>query len=259
MVGWGNSMELDSVARFGHDRRLLMFEDGAWRPLKPHRPPSRSQRERWNLTEFTFGAEIGFAQTLAEAWPNKRIGIVKQAVGGTGIMAWGPQWSEADADISGAARKGPLYRELLGKALAAREADDVEIRGFLWLRGSKDMRDLRAAMRHAQNLKRLIAALRRDLGIPDLPVLIGTYRQGAIPDNLDGIDRHNFEIRSDRPGAWLVPRSQTDAPETISHSAHVILRDLSTHPGKIHANTEGMLRAGRAYANVYLERFARAQ
>ena len=259
MVGWGNSLELDSVARFGHDRRLLMFEGGAWRPLKPHKPPSRSQRERWNLTEFTFGPEIGFAHALAEAWPNKRIGIVKQAVGGAGVMAWAPQWSEADADITRDARKGSVYRELLGKALAARKAGDVEIRGFLWLQGGKDMRDLRAAGRYAENLERLIAALRRDLGIPDLPFLIGAYRQGAIADNLHGIDPRTFESPSDRPGALLMLRAQTDAPGTIPHSARVILRDLPTHPDHIHANTDGVLRAGRAYAAVYLERFSRAQ
>ena len=256
MVGWGNSLELDSVARFGHDRRLLMFEEGEWRPLKPHKPPSRQQRERWRITESTFGPEIGFAHAIAAAWPASRVGIVKQAVGGTGIMAWAPEWSEGDASITNDARKGPLYKQLLGKARAAIDAGDVEIRGFLWLQGAKDMRDMRAATRYAGNLKTLIESLRRDLGVPGLPLLVGSYRLDGLPDKLEGVDPSDYELGQGRPGAWEVLVAQTDAPERIARTATVILRDLPRHPGNIHANTEGMLMAGREYARVFLERFA---
>ena len=120
MVGWGNSLELDSAARFGHDKRLWMFEDGAWQPLKPRKRPSSAQRTRWGINEFTFGPEIGFAHAMAAAWPGKRIGIVKQAVGGTGIMAWAPEWNESDADITGDAAKGPLYKKLVGDSSGCR-------------------------------------------------------------------------------------------------------------------------------------------
>ena len=255
MVGWGNSLELESVARFGHDKRLVMFEDGKWQSLKPRRPPSAAQRERWGIKEFTFGPEIGFAAALAEAWPGKRVGIVKQAVGGTGIMAWAPEWNESDADITGDARKGPLYERLLAKARASIKAGDAEIKGFLWLQGGKDMRDLRAARRYGENLKKLVEALRRDLGLPDLPLLVGSPRAGELPDKLTGLDRSSFELDPSRPGAWEVLVAQTAAPESIPRAATVILRDLPRHPGNIHANTEGLLRAGREFARVYLQEF----
>ena len=256
MVGWGNSLELQSVARFGYDNRLWMFEDGAWRPLKPHKSPSSAQRTRWGINEFTFGPEIGFAHAIAAAWPGKRIGIVKQAVGGTGIMAWAPEWNEADARITGDAAKGPLYEQLVGKALAALHSEPTELRGFLWLQGGKDMRDIRAASRYADNLAELAGALRRDLGVADLPVLVSTYRRDDIPDSLEGVDPAAFEFEEGRPGAWQVLVAQSEAPKTIPNSASVVLRDLPRHPGNIHANTEGMLLAGRAYARVFLERFA---
>ena len=255
MVGWGNSLELDSVARFGHDQRLWMFEDGAWRPLKPHRRPSNAQRTQWGIKEFTFGPEIGFAHAIAAAWPGRRIGIVKQAVGGTGIMAWAPEWNEEDAAITGDAAKGPLYAKLVGKAQAALNAESVELRGFLWLQGAKDMRDVRAASRYADNLAELAAALRRDLGVADLPALIGSYRTADIPDSLDGVDPSEYELAPTRPGGWQVLLAQTNVAKTIPDSATVVLRDLPRHPGNIHANTEGMLQAGRAYARVFLERF----
>ncbi len=256
MVGWGNSLELESVARFGHDQRLLMFEDGKWRPLKPHKRPSRSQRERWHITESTFGPEIGFAHAMAEAWPRSRVGIVKQAVGGTGIMAWAPEWSERDAGITNDAHKGPLYKELLGKVRAAVEASDAEIRGFLWLQGAKDMRDRRASSRYGENLETLIDSLRRDLGVPDLPLLVGSYRMGDLPDELADVDPSDHEFEAARPGAWEVLVAQSEASGRIPRTATVILRDLPRHPGNIHANTEGMLIAGREYARAFLEQFA---
>lgn len=256
MVGWGNSLELDSVARFGHDNRLFMFEDGAWKPLKPHREPSKAQRETWGIREFTFGPEIGFAHALTAAWPGKRIGIVKQAVGGTGIMAWAPEWNERDADITGDARKGPLYEKLLGKALAAREAGDVEFRGLLWLQGAKDTRYPAAAARYGENLKRMVEALRRDLETPELTVLVGSYRLDDMPDDLEELDPTALGLDRQRLGAWQVLLAQSKVSDSVDRSATVLLRDLPRHPNNVHANTAGMLQAGRAYAKVYLERFA---
>ena len=256
MVGWGNSLELDSVARFGHDMRLETFLDGEWTSLRLHRPPSAVQRERWGIKEFTFGPEIGFAHELARAWPGSRIGIVKQAVGGTGIMAWAPEWNTADADITGDARKGPLYKKLLAEVRQALDGENARLRGFLWLQGAKDMRDQRAAGRYAENLDNLIAALRRDLDAPDLPVLVGTYRSGTVPDSLDGVAASDIPPPAGRPGAWEVLQAQTKVAERVPRSAPVYLRDLPRHAGNIHANTAGMLQAGRAFASVFLERFA---
>ena len=161
--------------------------------------------------------EIGFAHALASAWPSKRIGIVKQAVGGTGIMAWSPQWNRLDADITGDAHKGPLYKELVSKALAARAAENAEIRGFLWLQGAKDMRETAAATRYLENLQQLVAALRRDLGTPDLPVLIGSYRPSGIPDSLEGLEPSDFEFGDGRPGAWQVLLARR-RPHRASHT-----------------------------------------
>ncbi len=256
MVGWGNSLELDSIARFGHDARLLMFEEGTWQPLRPRRPPSQRQQEGWGINEFTFGPEIAFARALSEAWPGRRIGIVKQAVGGTGIMAWAPQWDADAAAITGDAGKGPLYKVLLAKVRAAVEAEDAELRGFAWLQGAKDMRNLRASKRYAENLEQLVAALRRDLGQSDLPVLVGTYRAGNLPDSLDGLKPTEIPAAQGRPGGWDVLLAQTTVAERIPRSAAVILRDMPTHAGNIHANTAGMLQAGREYARIFLQHFA---
>ena len=256
MVGWGNSLELDSVSRFGHDGRLAMFENGTWIPLRPFRAPSARQRDGWNITEYTFGPEIAFARAVSRAWPGRRIGIVKQAVGGTGIMAWASRWNRQDADITGDASKGPLYQELLSKAKAALAAGDAQLRAFIWLQGGKDMRDLRASGRYAENLDRLVNALREDLDHPGLPALVGTYRAGQLPDSLEGIQQDQVPVAQGRPGAYDVLVAQTNVGKRIANAAAVVLRDLPRHEGNIHANTDGMVQAGEAFARVFLERFA---
>ena len=113
MVGWGSSLGLESVARFGHNQRLYMFENDQWQSLKPFKDPFQMQRDRFGINEYTFGPEIGFAHELAKAWPGNLIGIVKRAVCGTGIMAWAPAWNQQDVDLTSDAHKGPLYQELL--------------------------------------------------------------------------------------------------------------------------------------------------
>ena len=261
MVGWGSSLDLESVARFGHNQRLYMFENDQWQSLKPFKDPSQMQRDRFGINEYTFGPEIGFAHELAKAWPGNRIGIVKQAVGGTGIMAWAPAWNQQDADLTSDAHKGPLYQELLNKVKAAIKEEEVEIRGFLWLQGGKDMILMKTADRYAENLETLVNALRHDLGKPELPVLVGTYRQKSMPDDLKDMNPNDFRYESDkpRPGALKVMQAQTNVANTILNSAPVILRELPTYPKNVHANAEGMLLTGQKYASIYLELFKPAE
>ena len=82
------------------------------------------------------------------------------------------------------------------------------------------------------------------------------YRNLGVPDSLDGVAASDISPPAGRPGAWEVLMAQTKVAERVPRSAPVYLRDLPRHPGNIHANTAGMLQAGRAFASVFLERFA---
>ena len=109
MAGFGRSHELPDALREGNDR-VLMFEDGKWQPLRPFHVYPESLRKKFGLTEFSFGPEIGFAHAIAEAWPNETIGIVKQAAGGTGVLAWHPNWTKEQADRTKNAGRGDLFK-----------------------------------------------------------------------------------------------------------------------------------------------------
>ena len=120
---------------------------------------------------------------------------------------------------------------------------------------------MKTADRYAENLETLVNTLRHDLGKPELPVLVGTYRQKSMPDDLKDMNPNDFRYESDkpRPGALKVMQAQTNVANTILNSAPVILRELPTYPKNVHANAEGMLLAGQKYASIYLELFKPAE
>jgi len=238
MVGQGLSAELSKDLLMPNDR-ILMFENGKWQPLRP--------------LKYTFGPEISFAHTLAEKWPDETIGIVKQAVGGTGIMAWHPQWTRKKADMTGDAHKGNLWKALTDKVRAARAAADCEVMGFIWMQGGKDMKRIETGKMYLENLKALVEGLRRETGVPNLPLVLGSYRTKEIPDDLSDFDPSKYVAPVKRPGAPYVLKAQFDAQKEIPPAKMVALRDLPRHPKNVHYNTAGQLKLGKLFARGYLE------
>jgi Ca2+-binding EF-hand superfamily protein len=251
MVGWGDSTKLPDDLRKGNDR-VLMFEKGKWQPLRPHEPANQGQR-RVGLTEFHFGPEIAFGREMAKAWPDETIGIIKLAVGGTSLLAWKPDWSKEDADRVGQGRHGSLYKRLMEKVDQAKKAGDVEIAGFLWHQGGGDMKNVDVAREYLDNLKALVAAVRNDTGIADLPFLYGSPRREGIPDDLSDLVPSLMEGRY-RAAQWVL-KAQSDAQNEIPSSKMVILRDIEKHPKNVHFNTAGQLEVGKLFAEAFLESF----
>ncbi len=159
MAGFGDSTKLPDAMRKGNDR-ILMFEDGKWQPLRSFNVYPDSLMKRFGLTEFSFGPEISFAHAMAEAWPNETIGIVKQAAGGTGILAWHPNWTAEQADRTKNAGRGNLFKALTDKVNAATASGDCELMGFVWLQGARDMSFPDVAKEYLPNLEAMVAGVR---------------------------------------------------------------------------------------------------
>lgn len=252
MVGWGNSAELPQELQAGN-KRVLMFEDGRWQPLKPNRKAARNQQQ-FGLKEFSFGPEIAFGQAMAKAWPDEQIGIIKLAVGGTSILTWKPDWSKEDADRVGQGRRGSLYKALVAKVKQAEKQRDIEIVGFLWLQGGADMKNVAVAKEYLDNLKSLVTAIRKDVGVAELPFLCGSVRRTNDPDDLSELVPKRREGRY--PAIQWVLKAQWDAQQEIPKLHTVILRDIETHPKNVHYNTAGQLEVGKLFAKAFLETFA---
>lgn len=249
MVGWGDSLKLPAEMRDGNDR-VLMFENGKWQPLKPF-AKAQKHHARFGMTEFSFGPEIPFGHAIAKAWPDETIGIVKFAVGGTSILSWKPDWSKEDADRVRAGGRGSLYKELIAKVKQAGQDREIEFVGFLWLQGGNDMRNVEVAKEYLDNLKSLVSAIRKETGVADLPLLIGSPRRDQ--DAADLSDHVPERIAGPYPAVEFVLKAQWDAQKQIKHARTVILRGIETHPKNVHYNTEGQLKVGRLFAEAFLD------
>jgi len=252
MAGFGRSHELPDALRKGNDR-VLMFEDGKWQPLRPFHVYPESLRKKFGLTEFSFGPEIGFAHAIAEAWPNETIGIVKQAAGGTGVLAWHPNWTKEQADRTKNAGRGNLFKALTSKVNAACAAGDCELMGFVWLQGARDMSFVDVAKEYLPNLKAVVDGVRKEVGAEDMPFIYGSKRPSVanLPDDLS--DLVPTEIKGKRPGALWVLKAQWDAQKAIPNAKMVINPDLEQHPEDFHLSTAGNLEQGRILAEGYLD------
>jgi len=249
MVGWGEDSKLPDNLSNG-DEHKLMFENGKWQKLKPFKPANKGQTG-YGLTGNTFGPEISLAEEISKAYPNETIGIIKSSFGGTGILAWSPNWTKEQADRSNDGRKGDLYKVLIEKVKAAQKEADIEIVGFLWQQGGKDMTQVSLGKEYYENLKSLIEGLRKDLNLPNLPAFIGC---SVSKETLNNIDKGQLEqIKKSRPGVEHLILARFKAEEKIPNVKVVVTPNLEKHPKNVHYNTNGQLKLGEYYANSFLE------
>jgi len=235
MVGQGQAGELTEPYSKPHPR-VRIWASGEWQYLVPSR---------------RFGPEVGFAHTLAKAWPDDTIGIMKVAIGGTGILAFVPDWSKEQADRTGDGRKGPLYQRIIGCLRDARKQGDFEVAGFVWKQGGKDMRNPETAREYLGHFKQLVGGLRKDTGVANLPAFISTYLTRAeLEKTADDVQMK--ALSRGRPGLVDVLRAHLDAADKIPHVVAVVHGRLPMRPDGIHFNTEGQLTQGRLLAEAVL-------
>lgn len=223
MVGSGQSEELPEEYRTSPANVQVLARNGKLGPLQP--------RGR-------FGPEVSFSHAIAKAWPEEQIVIVKLAIGGTSALAWSPEWTEAGAKITQNERSGPLYRRLMELVKTLTDSRDTEIVAMLWAQGGRDGRYEAAAKDYQQNLTKIIAAVRRDLGNENLPFLLA-QTVDAPPARFP----HIGKVRAD----------QQRVAEELPHTRLISSDGLAKHRDNVHFNTEGQLELGQRFAKAVLE------
>jgi hypothetical protein len=122
--------------------------------------------------------------------------------------------------------------------------------GFLWLQGGGDMKNVAVAKEYFDNLKSLVAAVRKDTDAPNLAFLCGSFRRTNDLDDLS--DLVPTRVAGPYPSVEWVLKAQWDAQKDIANTRTVILRDIETHPKNLHYNTKGQLEVGRLFASALL-------
>jgi hypothetical protein len=159
MQGAGRAKELKAPYNEKHDR-IRIWANGRWEYFVP---------------SVRFGPGVSMAHQLAELWPDDTIGIIKVAVGGTGICGFEKNWSFERAELTWDGKKGPLYKDLINAVAQAKRISTPEFCGFVWKQGAADGTRKELATGYYERFKQLISDVRTDLGVPDLPTFVPVY------------------------------------------------------------------------------------
>ncbi|MFT4692083.1 MAG: hypothetical protein ACJASX_000188 [Limisphaerales bacterium] len=227
MTGQGRAIQLKPPLNLPHDR-IRIWAHNRWEQFVPTK---------------SFGPGLNLAHEFAKLWPDDTIGVIKVAIGGTGISSFQPDWTKESADRSKDGRKGNLYQDITEAVTAARKISEFALVGFAWKQGGKDMRYPRLAKEYLSNFRKMISGLRKDLNVPDLPAFIATYGTREEFENFDG------PINKSRPGAFDVIKAQLDAADQIPNVVAFSHGKLPCHKDGIHFNTEGQLILGKMFAD----------
>jgi sialate O-acetylesterase len=194
-------------------------------PVHSGNPADRAKRAAEQHRTRTKGASLGlpFAVALVQA-ARVPVGLVAAAHGGTSMGQWDPK------------KKGEGGNSLYGSFLRQVTLAGGKVKGVLWYQGESDANG-EAAKIYPKVFADFIAAVRNDLGQPDLPfyfVQIGRF------------------IRGGDPAPWnAVQEAERRLAESVPNTAVVPAIDLELDDG-IHVGTQGQKRVGQRLAKIAL-------
>ncbi len=185
MDGRGLKEKLSKQQRLPIDDAIIFYRSvprtsEGWQQLAPgfSVPP----KYKGDLPSPTFGPEIGFAQSMLKAEPSRKLALIKGSKGGTNLRAdWKPG-VHGDKDS-----QGPRYRDFVETIRMAtkqlqQRGDQFTIRGLLWHQGESDSKSSTKVYR--QRLGELIVRIREDVGVPDLPIVVGEVFDNGNRDSV---------------------------------------------------------------------------
>jgi Carbohydrate esterase, sialic acid-specific acetylesterase len=149
-----------------------------------------------------FGPEAMFGWTVGNAFPNEPVILIKTAWGGKTLAIDFRPPSSGRGNYSGVQpyKYGQFYREMVqGMFLGLNNITGIypdydkeigyEMAGLVWFQGYGDVGNTPFVEEYGFNLVNLIRDLRRDLGAPALPVIIGELGMHGLNPTGRGSDQ----------------------------------------------------------------------
>jgi hypothetical protein len=185
----------------------------------------------------SIGPEVAFAKFIAAWYPNRRINIVKLAVGGTSIYDWARVWNpRVSFRMAGSQIQNSLYALLKRQVEISKVLqNNNQVSGFIWMQGERDARFPQSANAYAGNLRNLIFDMRREYQSPNAPFILG---------------RINPPI-AQFPAVDTIRRTQVQVAGQVPTTRWVDTDDLSKAADQIHYDTRGQIYLGRRMAEEF--------
>ncbi|PQV51171.1 protein of unknown function (DUF303) [Jejuia pallidilutea] len=169
---------------------------------------------RKKLSMQKLGPGYAFAKAMIKANPNKNIGLVVNAKGGTSIEEWAPN--------------GTLYQQAVIRTSKALK--NGVLKGVLWHQGESNTAHYNTYM---PKLITLIKAIRNDFNLPNLPFVVG-------------------QLSPDKPERINFNKMLLELPKSIIHTA-VVKTDSTSTIDKTHFDSASQRLLGRRYAEEMLK------
>jgi Carbohydrate esterase, sialic acid-specific acetylesterase len=189
-----------------------------------------------------FGPELGFAHEFIKLNPEKELIILKHSPGGANLYYdWNPDGISKGKGIT---YKGPLYPQMIEKyqqleSLLKHDGETYKCGGFLWMQGESDSTVDMMAKAYKNNLQVFIQQVREDIGVQDLPFLMGR----VYPQN-----RPNKKGEIIQPFTAIVRHSQEELSEEMKNLIFVDIDDFDLLADMVHFNAESELKLGVRFA-----------
>ncbi len=173
-------------------------------------------------------AGIGPAASFAQAWrndhPDEEIGLIPCADGGSSLEEWQPD--------------GALFDHAVMQAKLAQRISRID--GILWHQGETDCADERITV-YAEKLERTFAALRDQLTLQDVPILIG-----GLGEFLPKCRIHDYFVNA--PQLTRILSQYADKHENCWF---VTAKGLAPNPDNLHFNAASQRIFGFRYYEAF--------
>ena len=194
-------------------------------PLHPRRPNKKAR----------FGPGLSFAEAYVADKPGVMVGLIPMAWGGRSIV----QLSKGSE----------IYGDAIRHTKAAMQVGTLK--GVLWHQGESDTVEQTRTDAYEKRLRRLIEDVRKDLGNPQLPFIVGnlaefygTGKDHKAPDRVARITKIKEILRR--------------LPKKVPHTGFVESTGCSPAArAKVHFDRKSCLLMGKRYAKVYADMFAK--
>jgi hypothetical protein len=176
-----------------------------------------------------FGPEITFGRDMADIHSGDNIELVKYAANGTTL--WN-DWRPTD---------GVEYVNFINEVNEALlSVHEPEIVGMIWMQGEFDAYPPESTLSHAeayeQNLTDFIQSVRSDLGLTDMPLVIGQISEAPV-------------------WTWgdIVRQAQLNVSQTVPNTNLVITSDLEIMGDGMHYDANGTMTLGYRFADAMFD------
>ena len=164
------------------------------------------------------GPETSLGESLGIKYPDKNIGVIKIAIGGTRVEEWLPSTG--------------INNGLLDSIESAKMHGNIDhVTGYFWMQGESDSKDYMDSINYASTLSYFISSLRDD----DAPFVIGLIGTRAFP-YVDNVREAQVYV------AFNAPRTYT-----------VETNDLQKRGDAVHFSECGLRILGERFAEKFIE------